>query len=308
MKKEIIHTTKILITAFILSLGISTIYAWTAPTQAPPAGNTLAPVNVGATIQVKSGALGVAAFTANNASFTGKVGIGTTNPGSKLEVNGYITATVGNDICISGGNCLSSVGSGGTITSISEGTGIDLNPNTITTTGSVSLDTTYTDGRYINVGEAIDGDNITDGTIDSSEIQDGSLTSADINTGSIQTRVSGTCSAGSSIRSIAADGTVTCETDDVGVSGTISGETASMSLPSGTWTVVGWGKYFTCSDYASSFKLDGVTVASTPSHGNTSGCDHVTLMGRKTGVASGSHNWSLTFGNEKNFIWVAYIE
>jgi hypothetical protein len=89
MKKELIHTTKILITAFILSLGISTIYAWTAPTQAPPAGNTLAPINVGATGQTKSGNLGTTGnLGANDGYFTGDVGIGTKSPTVKLEVAG----------------------------------------------------------------------------------------------------------------------------------------------------------------------------------------------------------------------------
>lgn len=41
----------------------------------------------------------------------GNVGIGTMTPGTKLEVAGNINAT-GGDICITGGNCLSTVGSG----------------------------------------------------------------------------------------------------------------------------------------------------------------------------------------------------
>jgi hypothetical protein len=336
MKKEIINTTKILITAFILSLGISTIYAWTAPTQTPPAGNTSAPINVGSIGQYKSSNLGIGGeISAVNGYFSkkvgvgvvpptdpnvkmevkgalkvdghiavtdnfdisknfstmdslffgniytaltgkndlvigfdtnndgngnlrvikggaglpserklltvinnGNVGIGVASPTSKLEVAGDITATSGGDVCNSSGDCLSTVGGGGTITSISEGTGIDLNPNTITTTGTVSLDTTYTDSRYINVGET--GDNIADNTIDSSEIEDGSLTSSDINIGSIQTRVSGTCSVGSSIRSIAANGTVICETDDVGA-GRVTGGFQDSSTVGGTNCENVWG-------------------------------------------------------------------
>ncbi len=46
----------------------------------------------------------------------------------------------------------------------------------------------------------------------------------------LQRRVSGTCPAGSSIRTIAADGTVTCETDDVG--GGVTAVTASAPLSS----------------------------------------------------------------------------
>lgn len=43
---------------------------------------------------------------------TGNVGIGTNTPGEKLEVDGNINVTTGNDICIEGGNCLSTVSSG----------------------------------------------------------------------------------------------------------------------------------------------------------------------------------------------------
>jgi hypothetical protein len=42
-----------------------------------------------------------------------------------------------------------STGSGGGVTSVSNGTGIICSPNPIIATGSVSLNTTYTDGRYI---------------------------------------------------------------------------------------------------------------------------------------------------------------
>lgn len=41
---------------------------------------------------------------------SGNVGIGTTNPNSKLEVNGSINVSSGSDVCIEGGNCLSSAG------------------------------------------------------------------------------------------------------------------------------------------------------------------------------------------------------
>lgn len=36
----------------------------------------------------------------------GNVGIGTATPQAKLEVNGWINVTAGNDVCIKGGNCL----------------------------------------------------------------------------------------------------------------------------------------------------------------------------------------------------------
>lgn len=73
MKKDLLQTLKILIAAIILSFSISAAYAWVAPTQTPPNGNVAAPINTGATNQVKTGGLGVGAFTANSAQFNGNV-------------------------------------------------------------------------------------------------------------------------------------------------------------------------------------------------------------------------------------------
>ena len=42
----------------------------------------------------------------------GNVGIGLANPGELLHVNGSINVTSGNDVCITGGNCLSDVSEG----------------------------------------------------------------------------------------------------------------------------------------------------------------------------------------------------
>ena len=42
-------------------------------------------------------------------SIGGNVGIGVINPVEKLEVDGNIRVTAGNDVCIQGGNCLSTV-------------------------------------------------------------------------------------------------------------------------------------------------------------------------------------------------------
>jgi hypothetical protein len=48
--------------------------------------------------------------------------------------------------------------SGGTVTSVSQATGVVCNPNPITTTGTVGFDQTYGDGRYVNEGQAASGD------------------------------------------------------------------------------------------------------------------------------------------------------
>jgi hypothetical protein len=57
-----------------------------------------------------------------------------------------------------------SVGAGGTgtVTSVSQATGVVCTPNPITTTGTVGFDQTYGDGRYVNEGQA---DAVTSGMI-----------------------------------------------------------------------------------------------------------------------------------------------
>jgi len=58
---------------------------------------------------------------------------------------------------------------------------VTYDPNT----GDDIGDRDYNDARYVNVGEAINGDLITDNTIDSSEIQNGTLTAADLANNSV---------------------------------------------------------------------------------------------------------------------------
>ena len=45
----------------------------------------------------------------------GKVGIGTTSPLEKLDVNGNIRIASGSDVCIAGGNCLSAMSGGSSL-------------------------------------------------------------------------------------------------------------------------------------------------------------------------------------------------
>src|SRR5262249_24828852 len=55
----------------------------------------------------------------------------------------------------------------------------------------------------------------------------------------LQRRVSGTCAVGSSIRAINGDGTVVCESDDVGGTGTVTNVATGTGLTGGPITVSG---------------------------------------------------------------------
>ncbi len=67
--------------------------------------------------------------------------------------------------------------------------------------------------------DAITSDELANNSVNTDSILNGTIVAADINNNSVQQRISGTCSPGSSIASILANGTVTCENDDVGITG-----------------------------------------------------------------------------------------
>lgn len=76
----------ILVLLFFFALAV---FAWTEPSQAPPGGNMLAPINIGSSNQVKSGGLWLGSLGVDGgATIGGNVGIGTPNPGEKLQING----------------------------------------------------------------------------------------------------------------------------------------------------------------------------------------------------------------------------
>jgi len=78
---------------------------------------------------------------------SGNVGIGTTAPAFKLDVqSGQINASGG--LCMNGTCQTSWPTGGGSVTSVAAGTGLSASPNPVTTTGTLSFDETYGDGRY----------------------------------------------------------------------------------------------------------------------------------------------------------------
>ena len=126
-------------------------------------------------------------------------------------------------------------GGGGTVTSVAAGTGLQGSPNPITGAGSINLAPTYqlpqacTNGQVPKSngagGWACGTDIAGAGTMTSLSQGTGITLSANpittagsiaVNTTTIQARVTGTCAAGSSIRIIAADGSVTCQADSTG--------------------------------------------------------------------------------------------
>jgi hypothetical protein len=116
----------------------------------------------------------------------------------------------------------------------------------------------------------------------------------------LQRRVAGTCAAGSSIRTITADGSVVCETDDVGGAG-VTGVTASAPLassggaspnitlgPCATNQVLKWnGTAWACAADASQTYAAGAGIALS---GSTFSADTAYLQRRVSGTcAAGSY-------------------
>lgn len=116
------------------------LFAFSEPQSPPPGANTPAPLHVGATGQSKAGGLILNTGGANYGLIVdqGSVGIGTQSPTQKLDVMGYVRGATG--LCI-GSDCRTGwpASGGGTVTSLSAGSGITLAPNPITTTGTISV-------------------------------------------------------------------------------------------------------------------------------------------------------------------------
>jgi hypothetical protein len=124
-------------------------------------------------------------------------------------------------------------GGGGTVTSVAAGTGLTASPSPITTSGTLSVATGYRLPQACAANQvtkwsgttwvcANDVDTNSGGTVTSLAAGSGVVLTPNplvssgtvaVDTGYVQRRVSQSCAVGSSIRAIAADGSVTCEAD-----------------------------------------------------------------------------------------------
>src|SRR3989449_8292558 len=120
--------------------------------------------------------------------------------------------------------------SGGTVTQLDQGTGITLNPNPITNTGTIGVATGGITGALLapdsvdsskivngSVGSAdlatnsVDSTKLAPDSVNSSKIVDATIAAVDVNPGEIQTRVAPpTCPAGQVLQTINATGPPVC--------------------------------------------------------------------------------------------------
>lgn len=86
---QLLQTLKIIALAIIFTLIISTVSA--SPTAYPPSGNVPSPINAGSSAQIKQGGLGLNSLSVFGSQYIQeKLGIGTTDPQSRLHVNGQV--------------------------------------------------------------------------------------------------------------------------------------------------------------------------------------------------------------------------
>ncbi len=82
----------LIVGVLLFSAGLQTFAAFTAPATAPPGADAYAPLHTGSDAQSKVGGLLLNTGGATNGLIVqfGNVGIGTTNPSQRLEINGNV--------------------------------------------------------------------------------------------------------------------------------------------------------------------------------------------------------------------------
>ena len=87
---SVAHLAGIIGVLLVALFSVSVLSAWTAPTQTAPAGNTVPPINIGSSDQVKDGGLSLNALAVfGNALVAGSGGTSYVNFGSSAGSSGY---------------------------------------------------------------------------------------------------------------------------------------------------------------------------------------------------------------------------
>lgn len=101
--RALFTTRQLFTTLFLLFIGLlaaSALSAWTGPTATAPGGNVAAPINVGATDQVKNAGISVNSLAVFGSQYIqNKLGVGRVSPITALDVNGSMRLADGGEVC-----------------------------------------------------------------------------------------------------------------------------------------------------------------------------------------------------------------
>ena len=141
------------------------VLAWTEPTAPPPGGNVPAPLNVGNVGQTKAGGLILNTGGASTGLIVryGNVGIGTTGPAQKLDINGQIRIRGGNPAA---GRVLTATGADGIATwqtPVSAGAPVGASYVVMALDGTLTAERRLTAGTGITISDAGANSNVTVG-------------------------------------------------------------------------------------------------------------------------------------------------